>query len=332
MDFEKIKNHLADGKVQIALLILTLALAIATNNVGRTNPIFSSISVFLGLLVAVEMVVFVAIEMKIGATKQGLGNEIKDTIIALLAAIILWYGASAILNTSTPISAVVSCSMLPNLERGDFVIVQNTPIRAPVIELTKREFEQIGKNSTVYLKGTGQNINGSAFSSCLSKDPSFCDGFREDPRSIAEINGPIKYNYDRCELKTATGETYKIPCIGSLEIKGKKITSNFSNDVIVYTSPKEDLYSKVGDIVHRTFVILDVEGKQYYLTKGDNNPVLDIQAYDSSLEMGNGPVSSQNLRGKVILRVPYIGYLKLFLSGFLREDNQCKTQLTFDHY
>ena len=87
----------------------------------------------------------------------------------------------------------------------------------------------------------------------------------------------------------------------------------------------------IGDIVHRTMFEINADGKVYYLTRGDNNPILDLQVYDYSRDLGNSPVPSGNSRGKVILRVPYLGYFKLFISGYLQEDSQCKTQLKFSH-
>ena len=37
------------------------------------------------------------------------------------------------------------------------------------------------------------------------------------------------------------------------------------------------------------------------------------------------------LRGKVIGRIPILGYFKLFIQGYFQEDSQCRTQLEFTH-
>ena len=76
---------------------------------------------------------------------------------------------------------------------------------------------------------------------------------------------------------------------------------------------------------------ISADGRYYYVTRGDNNPVLDIQVYDYGTGLTNHPAPDGNARGKVVMRVPLLGYFKLFISGFLQEDSQCRTQLQFDH-
>ena len=56
------------------------------------------------------------------------------------------------------------------------------------------------------------------------------------------------------------------------------------------------------------------------LTKGDNNPIYDLQAYDYTRQMGNSPITPSQLKGHVILRIPYLGNLKLFISPQILAD------------
>ncbi len=134
-----------------------------------------------------------------------------------------------------------------------------------------------------------------------------------------------------CQKNNDDGTVEGIPCVESVSYDGVKYLTDFSNDVVVYQPPRTDLYSRVGDIVHRVFFKIDVDGERYYVTRGDNNPVLDIQVFDYSGMVGNHPVSEENYKGKVIFRVPILGYFKLLISGFWQEDAQCKWQLEYEH-
>ena len=66
----------------------------------------------------------------------------------------------------------------------------------------------------------------------------------------------------------------------------------------------------IGDIIHRVVAALNVNGSYYILTKGDNNPGLDM-------EFGNYPINQSSVIGYDIATVPLIGYLKLIVSGQL---------------
>ena len=86
--------------------------------------------------------------------------------------------------------------------------------------------------------------------------------------------------------------------------------------VIVHRIEKQQVRSEVqvGDIImfpvndmkvtHRVIGIRHVEGKNYYTTKGDANPDVDIN-----------PVSQGNVLGKVVMTVPKVGWLSLFVKG-----------------
>lgn len=75
---------------------------------------------------------------------------------------------------------------------------------------------------------------------------------------------------------------------------------------------KTGTYQK-GDIVtfksdpisttHRIFKIVNRDGKDFFITKGDNNNVLD-----------NDQTPAENIIGKVIFIIPYLGMLLTFLK------------------
>ncbi len=77
--------------------------------------------------------------------------------------------------------------------------------------------------------------------------------------------------------------------------------------------------------MHRVYAIINESCTYYVLTKGDNNPGLDIQ-------FGNYPIllqrSNNYIEGKVIFVAPYIGYLRLIFSSQLSEPQGCNTTIT----
>ena len=75
-------------------------------------------------------------------------------------------------------------------------------------------------------------------------------------------------------------------------------------DIIVFQTGKPD------PIIHRVVAIWEEDGKRFYGTKGDNwrtnsqpirNPVIDETR-----------ITEQQLIGKAILKIPYLGYIKIW--------------------
>jgi hypothetical protein len=152
-----------------------------------------------------------------------------------------------------------------------------------------------------------------------------------DPTAFKEKIGPFTYSYNQCILSYDDGTKAYGPCVRSVTFKGEEYPSNFSHDTIVYQSDPDQLFAQFGDIVHRVFFVVNAEGETYYITRGDNNPVFDIQMYAPSLALGNDPVPQKNFKGKVIGRIPILGYFKLLLHWYVIEDSQCKWQLDMPH-
>jgi heme/copper-type cytochrome/quinol oxidase subunit 4 len=327
-----LKGELRKSPVQLGILAGTLALFLVANGLLRDSQSLSFIPPFIGILIVIEIVAFVFMEVKEGTEKHGMKHEIVDTVIALLVAVFIWYGASFVLNTSSPVSGVVSCSMLPNLQRGDFVIVQGAPVRAHEIDMTQAELDSLNDPASVTINGKNATIRGSIFPYCINdRSNAICSEFMKSPESLIERKGPFTYRYQTCKMSFSSGDLRSEPCLRSITFHGNEYLTDFLNDIVVYAPPQGDLYSMVGDIVHRTFFVINVDGKKYYLTRVDNNPILDLQVYDYSTGMVNHPIPQDRLRGKVIARIPYLGYFKLFISGYFKEDSQCKTQLEFEH-
>ena len=74
-------------------------------------------------------------------------------------------------------------------------------------------------------------------------------------------------------------------------------------EIVVYENPKTKL-----PIVHR---IINITEEGYYITKGDNNPVAD-PGY-----ITEGPIPKEVIQGKVILTIPYLGWVKILFLRYL---------------
>lgn len=290
-------------------------------------PAQSWLDLLAGMVIFLEMMLLVGMEVREGVKKHGWKNELADTLIAVIVALVIWFGAQFLLNTSTPISAVVSCSMLNELQRGDFVIVQGSTIRAPEIEMTMDELvSMVNGPFIVFYNGRNYTFDKPFNRYCYyHRSEEICNAYLAGDEEFVEYAGPAVYHHTVCDVKYADTQIIgKMRCLDYAEIKGQRVRmADKNSDIIVYSPRPTDLYSVVGDIVHRSVARIKVGNETYYITGGDNNPVLDTQTYDYYLGKGNFPPSDDNVRGKVIARVPYLGYLKLFVFGFWKEDEQC---------
>jgi signal peptidase I len=90
-----------------------------------------------------------------------------------------------------------------------------------------------------------------------------------------------------------------------------------NSDIIVFRKPgnPDEL------IVHRLVAKQEVNGRLYFRTKGDGNGIDKWPAtpqpseYDPWQENGIAGVSEDNVVGKVIMRVPWIGHVVLFMRN-----------------
>lgn len=71
-------------------------------------------------------------------------------------------------------------------------------------------------------------------------------------------------------------------------------------DVVTYRSLEDAYYGIL--ITHRVINIEEKNGEKLFITKGDHNETID-----------RSPVRFSQIQGKIIMRIPKIGYLKYFL-------------------
>jgi signal peptidase len=84
-------------------------------------------------------------------------------------------------------------------------------------------------------------------------------------------------------------------------VKGVDPSTITVGTIIIFRSPSGPI-----DIIHRVIRVTKQGGKLYFQTKGDNNPVAD------PWQPG---VPAENVKGVLVGKIPYIGYVTLALSG-----------------
>jgi len=83
-------------------------------------------------------------------------------------------------------------------------------------------------------------------------------------------------------------------------------------DIIIY----EGLNGKL--VIHRVIAVKIVNGKYYYVTKGDNNELPDIYQFSGPGRIG---IPYDRVKGVVIsfnhtvVKIPYLGYLSIWYHG-----------------
>jgi signal peptidase I len=99
-------------------------------------------------------------------------------------------------------------------------------------------------------------------------------------------------------------------------INPAELKTNYPNsDIIVYNTQSR------GRIVHRIVSKIDVNGTLSFYTKGDGNgynkwPSTPVPAeYDSW-----SPVPQDQIIGKVVLRIPWVGHIALFMQNSLGQN------------
>jgi signal peptidase I len=116
--------------------------------------------------------------------------------------------------------------------------------------------------------------------------------------------------------------SYGLKEVSSIEINNQIIDINNTtkNDIIIYTSNIKNI-----DIVHRLIVYLKAKDGDFVLTKGDNFKTNRLIDQDCNIDKNTGlpknlclniyPTSINVVKGKLIGKIPYIGYLKLIIFG-----------------
>ncbi|MGC8671739.1 MAG: hypothetical protein ACP5TJ_02500 [Candidatus Micrarchaeia archaeon] len=321
----KIKKQKKVTKIEL-LLYLLLALTILAYAATR-SAIFSVIFV-------IEFVILLVDETRRDIKTQGVKKTLKETLEAVAIVLIVWLAAIVILGNATPIDVVPSCSMLPKLRIGDLVILDRISNMSsflayhhvPVVNVSPEAYSAmlkhisneylafyayLGNNESkiTYLLSPGEHYSIGLYNTkCLSyysytnQENEF---YKCKVSNSTQDENLIKYSYGIGNA-IVNNEQYLVVYTKSITIANTTITENYSNPIIVYSTLPNDTFT--GNIVHRIFAAIRVGNEYYMLTKGDNNPALD-------LEFGNYPASQKQVVGTVIAKIPWLGYITLAFKG-----------------
>ncbi len=286
------------------------------------------LSIILGAILFFLIISILIIEISNGFTEEGFKKNIIEIAVAIIIVIAFWYGLKFLLNTSYPLDVVPSCSMLSALHRGDMIILHGanqTNIKAPVVDVSQSawaaSFSNVNNESLecVAYVASGSNVRVSQF-----VPPGGSIGLLKSTPSGSSIipsstqNGLVKYTCGVVNVTFSNGTIEQEASTTAITIGNTTISGDKNNSIIVYQTVPQDLFYKEGDsyIVHRAYALINVSGTYYVLTKGDNNPGLDIQYQ-------NTPANITQVGGKVIASIPYLGYVKLILSNNFVEPTGC---------
>jgi len=294
-------------------------------------------SVLIGMGAFALVVIILMYEFRQSVKEEGAKGTVVDVAKALAVVAVIWLVLIIVLGTTQPVNVVASCSMLPVLNRGDLVFLHGISNMSsflqsnhiPVINVSQSQFNSMEANMNseflayfAYAKvdhsdiGYIGNFSNSTYGIGLYN--THCIDYYSslsEPTEYARCAVPagyqsrnlIRYNYSIGKA-VINGVTEQAVYTSSITIANHTVVENYSNPIIIYQTTPSDYFS--GDIIHRVVAALDVNSSYYILTKGDNNPGLDM-------EFGNYPISQSSVIGYNIATVPLIGYLKLIISGQL---------------
>ena len=298
----------------LIILLFILYIFVFKNNL--------EIAVLAIILIAVTLIV----EFQASVREEGARRTILEIAAAIVVAILaVWLIPSLVLGTSSPVDVVASCSMLPNLHRGDLVLVHG--IRNMSAFLSQHNIPVVNVSALAY-SNMAANIekealyplayNSTAIEEII-KDPSqyrisffniFClNSGRTAGSCIADQqyqnSNLVKYNYTVRSVHIGNVSS-NIVFTSSITIGNTTVYENYSNPIIVYKAKSPSGISE--DIIHRLYAAIRVGNQYYLLTKGDNNPVLDLQS-------AIYPPNSSEVLGYVAYSVPWLGYPSLIVKG-----------------
>ncbi len=287
----------------------------------------SAISLAFGISAFVLIIAILILEVSIGVKESGYKKSIMEFAIVIIAVVVFWYALRAVMGTPSPLDVVPSCSMLPSLSRGDMILVKGinaSILKAPVVDVSSSQMHSMLSNMGAEdLSCVAYKISGNTAAVSQAVQPGYSVGLY-DPNlnkivsNNSQSGNLVQYTCGERNVTFTNGSTEQIAYTTGISINGTKITGDAGNPIVVYETIPQDSFYKDGDayVVHRVYAVIDAAGSYYVLTKGDNNPGLDIQ-------YGNYPIDSSHVAGMVIAAVKYLGYLKLILSDSLAQPAGC---------
>ncbi len=292
------------------------------------------LALLFGVLLLIAFVILIVLELAGSVAEEGLTRSAVEIAIAIATVFVLWYAARFLLHTSYPLDVVPSCSMQPHLNRGDVILLQGitniNTLHAPIVQVSKASYAQMSSNmNTEFLACVAYNVSAGgrvAISQMLK--PGYSIGLYDEAiKTIvpfsAQSGNLVQYTCGATNVGFSNGTTGTEVYTSAITIAGSTLIGDKNNSVVVYQTVPSDLFYTYGDsyVVHRLYAIINASGTYYLLTKGDNNPGLDMQ-------YGNYPANLSQIQGKVIASVPYLGYIKLIFSQSYTEPAGCNVTMS----
>ena len=332
---EKITKDRKQDHLKLNMLYLFLALSVV-GYVLLSNPIIGAIAFILLIFTLIE-------EFRQSVNDEGLRKSLYDVIAAVAIIVVIWILLVIILGTSSPINVVASCSMLPTLHRGDLIILHGISNmttflqsnKIPVVPISQLQMSALQSSmNSEFLAFFAYNASNPSQISEIFGQPNLpialyntrCIDTFESTGQYSRIkecmvssqgSNLIQYNYSIVNVSIGGGIAYSAQT-NQISIANTSITENYSNPIIVYKTTSNDSFT--GDIIHRLVAAIKVGNQYYLLTKGDNNPGLDIQFI-------NYPIVQSDVAGSVVYDVPAVGYLRLIVSGMFATPPGCNSTI-----
>jgi signal peptidase I len=295
----------------------------------------ASLSVIFGIALFMIIVILIVLEVVNGINEEGYKKNILEIAVAIIIVVAFWFSLKALLHTSYPLDVVPSCSMLPILHRGDLILISGitnpSKINAKMINVSNSTYTNFINNiQNEFLSCVAYQQVGNRLTVSYTDYPGYSIGLFRSTSSGGEIvsnssqqGNLVQYSCGTANLIYKNGTVLQEAYTKSITVNGTLIYSNKNNSVVVYATIPQDYFYQLGDgyIVHRAYAVINASGNYYVLTKGDNNPGLDLQ-------YGNYPAKLNQIQGKVLYSIPYLGYLKLVLSNSFSEPSGCNSTLS----
>jgi signal peptidase I len=296
------------------------------------------LSILFGAILFFLIIIALVIEFSIGIKEEGYKKNLAEVAIAIIIVAIIWFGMRFLLNTPYPLDVVPSCSMLPVLHRGDMIVLQGagpSNLKAPIINVSPQAMRSnITNLQNLALECVSYSVsNGKVtFYQYYNKGDSI--GLYSGGTSSGQMvpygsqTGIVKYLCGIVNVTLQDGSVVQEASLTGITVGNTMIYGDRNNSIIVYQTDPNSLFYAEGDsyVVHRIYAILNASGSYYYLTKGDNNPGLDIQFHAAGYY--NYPVNQSEVEGKVVGDIPYLGYIKLILSNSFQQPPGCNSTIT----
>ncbi|MEM0475910.1 MAG: S26 family signal peptidase [Candidatus Norongarragalinales archaeon] len=294
-------------KIHVAAVFGASALACLAAYIAFRAPLFGAAALaFLLSAIAADLLFG---NIAAGGEKEKSGRELKKLALEIGAtaavAVAAWLALCFALQTSSPLNVVTSCSMLPRLERGDFIILQGGGIKAQEVQVPFRLSETFTQPTILDARKQGKRYS-LAYSTFLldenGKPHSFANYSFADCVKVP-LDTPFGLSVNGASTESEALEA----CASGVSVNNVFFSAANENDVVVYEAQP----SQYGLIIHRVLARIRAPDGVFYLTKGDNNQFADQQ-------LGINVVPESAVKGRVVARIPFIGYFKLLL--FLQFD------------